>query len=496
MIVPDFLLQEITQMTARVLGWDFPPNRVNDLERGLLATAKELGVPDTPDAIINWLSNISWNAKELDILSTHLTIGETYFFREKPGLDVFQKQVIPEIIKERRGKDQYLRIWCAGCCTGEEPYTLAIILKEMIPDINNWKITILATDINRNFLKKAQSGVYGQWSFRETSQDIKSKYFTMAAGRNWEINQEIKKMITFSLLNLADDLYPSALTNTQNHDVVFCRNVLMYFTPEQIKLVAKRFNQSLVENGCLITSVVELNDHYFSDFATCSFGEGIYYRKSGRRTEVGNSDPLTKLVSKSRSAKTASPRSKTKPVATLPARLATIPIDAALSKKPLLGTLELKKLFEKGQYHQCVGHCQLLLSNTPSDVEVLNILVKSYANMGNLAEAKRWGEILLSMDGAKADSYYLLATVLMEENMPAKAESLLKRGLYLNPHHLLSHFLMGSIATRENKSKIAAKHFQNVIELLSSFHENDIVPGSEGLTAGRIKEIVASLHSL
>jgi chemotaxis protein methyltransferase CheR len=113
--------------------------------------------------------------------------------------------------------------------------------------------------------------------------------------------------------------------------------------------------------------------------------------------------------------------------------------------------------------------------------------------MGNLTEARRWGENLLLRDGAEADSYYLVATIQMEENEPALAESTLKRALYLDPHHLLSHFLIGSIMNRHGKKRTAVKHFQNAKELLEKYQENEVVPGSDGLTAGRIREIVETL---
>ena len=222
----DATLQNASLMVASHLGLHFPRNRWSDLERAVRMAARELGVNETDQGISGWLSGDPMTSRELEVISNYLTVGETYFFREKPGLDAFQKHIIPEIIRERQGKEQYLRIWSAGCCTGEEPYTLAIILKETIPDLNNWKVTLLATDTNSHFLSKAKEGIYGSWSFRETSPPAKSRYF-LPAGRDWEIIPEIQKMVTFSSLNLAKDEYPSALNNTHAMDVIFCRNVLM-----------------------------------------------------------------------------------------------------------------------------------------------------------------------------------------------------------------------------------------------------------------------------
>ena len=481
-MIPEEILHEIRMMVSGVLGWDFPPNRRNDLVRGIVATARDFSVKETPEAIATWLSEISWNTGELDVLTSYLTVGETYFFREKSGLDIFQKQIIPGIINSRQGKDQYIRIWCAGCCTGEEPYTLAILLRGMIPDIQNWKITILATDINRHFLKKAQAGSYTQWSFRETSHIIKNQYFSHT-GKNWEINPEIKKMVTFAYLNLADDLYPSTLTNTHNMDVVFCRNVLMYFTSQQIKQTARRFYKSIVDKGWLITSAVELNDDHFSDFASIRYEQGIFYQKVPKKSQ-----PVILPVSKRATSIVSKPR---KPVLQQSKHLTA---EIAIRKEEVSSSRhEIQILFDKGRYQHCIEMCLVLLVENPRETKALTILVKSYANMGNLTEARKWGEKLLHQDGTEADSYYLVATIQMEENDPELAESTLKRALYLDPHHLLSHFLLGSIMSRQGKKRTAVKHFQNVNELLEKYQENEVVPGSDGLTAGRIREIVGTM---
>jgi chemotaxis protein methyltransferase CheR len=491
-MIPEHHLQELRTMVAMQLGWDFPANRSNDLERGILATAKELGITETPKAIHSWLAGMSWNKKELDILSSHLTVGETYFFREKAGLDVFKQRIIPEIIRERIGSDQYFRLWCAGCCTGEEPYTLAIILHELIPDIRNWKISILATDINRTFLKKAQTGIYSQWSFRETPQAAKNRYFS-TVGKDWEIIPEIKKMVSFSYLNLAEDQYPSTLTNTHNLDVIFCRNVLMYFIPQQIRTTAQRFYQSLSDNGWLITSAVEMHDDYFSDFSGVRCEQGTFYRKVSKTTGIPNAadlDPRIRFIPQ-----------RSKPVTNRKGKVAPSPGYKPIAVKSLEKTgdqllPDLKTVqdhFDKGRYQLCIEQSIHLLAVKPLATKALTLLVQSFANMGNLTEARMWGEKLLLQNDITADAYYLVATILMEENEPLKAESTLKRALYLDPQHLLSHFLMGNIVRQLGKNVVAAKHFRNVKDLLAPFQDNEVVPGSEGLTAGRMKSIIETI---
>src|SRR5205085_7839855 len=109
----------------------------------------------------------------------------------------------------RRGKEQRLRIWSAGCSSGEEPYSLAILLRKLLPDIGGWQITLLATDINTRLLRKAEVGVFGEWSFREEFPEVRRHYFRKVDGKHYEIAADIKRMVAFGYLNLVDDTYPS-----------------------------------------------------------------------------------------------------------------------------------------------------------------------------------------------------------------------------------------------------------------------------------------------
>ena len=277
-------LFEISGKISAILGLHFSSSQLQDLKRRLKLVARELNIPASTSELNVWLSKPYFSNTELNALATHLTVTESYFFREKGGLELFKQEVVPQLIRQRQAQNRQLRIWCAGCSTGEEPYTIAMIIKEYFPELTDWNITILATDINPEAIQKALQGEYGEWSFRETDAFMRYKYFE-PSGNNWRICTEIKKMVTFSYLNLSENTYPSTLTNTAGMDIVFCRNVMMYFTPKVIIEVSKRFFESITENGWLITSQVELRDEYFSIFEKVLYNQGIYYRKSDKYKE-------------------------------------------------------------------------------------------------------------------------------------------------------------------------------------------------------------------
>ena len=151
------VLPLLSDCVAGQMGLHFPPERYRDLERGIGSAAREFGFAD-PDAFALWLVSSPLTRDRLEVLASHLTVGETYFFRDKKILELLEEQILPELIRSRRATEQRLRIWSSGCATGEEPYSIGILLHKLIPDWERWNITFLATDINPRFLHKASVG--------------------------------------------------------------------------------------------------------------------------------------------------------------------------------------------------------------------------------------------------------------------------------------------------------------------------------------------------
>jgi chemotaxis protein methyltransferase CheR len=155
--ISDRQLSRLSEYVAGWLGLHFPKKRWGDLDRITCHAVLELGFKDR-DTCIERIISGQLDKEGEEIFAAHLTIGETYFFREQKSFDILENRILPELIASRRGKDQRLRIWSAGCSTGEEPYSLAILLTRLIPDLQEWQITILATDINSRSIGKARGG--------------------------------------------------------------------------------------------------------------------------------------------------------------------------------------------------------------------------------------------------------------------------------------------------------------------------------------------------
>lgn len=186
---------------------------------------------------------------EFSELLNLLTTTETYFFRNEPQLRSFQEEILPEIIQRKQQAGQYhLHFWSAGCSSGEEAYTIAMLLLETLPNIRQWKISIVGTDINTQVLTKARDGLYSSRSLRDTSEEYIAKYFQQE-GDQYRVCEQVRKMATFRKGNLVQ-MEDSSLI--QNVDCVFCRNVLIYFNLESCRHVMNIFYDNLVRNGYLI----------------------------------------------------------------------------------------------------------------------------------------------------------------------------------------------------------------------------------------------------
>jgi chemotaxis protein methyltransferase CheR len=187
--------------------------------------------------------------QEMSDLMDVLTTNETYFFREAFQLKAFTDEIIPEVVEAKLKKgDRSLRIWSAGCSTGEEPYTIAMLLLENSL-LKGWRIEIIGTDISHRVLQQARKGVYGKSSFRATDATYVERYFEEQDGGSYRLSDKLRELVTISQLNLFDN---NRLALLGRMDIIFCRNVIIYFDQPAKKKVVETFCQSLYPGGFLL----------------------------------------------------------------------------------------------------------------------------------------------------------------------------------------------------------------------------------------------------
>jgi chemotaxis protein methyltransferase CheR len=497
--IPEALVGDFSAMLVARTGLHFSAARRSDLLRGVAGAAAELGFAGAggPEASMRRLLAEPPTRRQIEILASHFTVGETHFFREPAVFSALEFEILPPLIAVRRAVGKRLRIWSAGCCTGEETYSLAILLARLIPDIEEWSILLLGTDINPHFLDKAAHGTYRIWSFRGVPAQIREGCFNDLGAGNYALLPRFKRLARFEYLNLAGDLYPCVQNNTTAMDIVMCRNVLMYFEAAAARTVVQKLRRALVDGGWLIVSQMELGQTLFSEFVPVAFPDSTLYRKSGdgqaARVDTSrwtNSD--AKRLPEPSLAEESWPEIGMSGMTSRAAgdacqSEAAEPASAGREATNTAGDAQALALHERGAYE---GVLDTLSAADTREPKSLALLARACANLGRLGDARRWCEAAVSADRLNPELRYLLASILTEQGHAGQATATLKQALYLDQDFILAHFALGSLYRREGRAEHAAKHFAFAIGLLRGCPPGSALPASEGLSAARLLDII------
>ncbi|SEM29123.1 MCP methyltransferase, CheR-type [Syntrophus gentianae] len=507
--ISDEQWRQLTQWITAQMGFHLPQERLPDLKRRLVSAAKEFSF-DAVEPFVSWLLSTKLTQRQIEMLASHLTVGETYFYREICSLEALERYILPELIASRRSM-KYLRIWSAGCATGEEPYTIAILLHRMIPDIEKWRITLLATDINARFLERAAQGIYREWSFRGDFQWLKDQYFTRTLDGRYRIAEKIREMVTFNYLNLATDPYPSLFNNTNAMDIIFCRNVLMYMEPLLAKRIIRRFYRALVDGGWAIPSVTEGFHLLSTQFVTVTFPRVLLYQKrenqGGELTVYSPWSPLEEEIMAGNPAEGlenpfVSPSDASFPDELPDSGLVTegsppfpqesLPLERVEKKTEESLYENALRLFRQGSYREGEKILKSFLEQNPENFQGYALMARLYADSGNLSAARTACEKALSLHKLDAGCHYLRAVILIEQQDFDEAEKALRCALYLEPDFVLAHFTLGNLARQRGQIPLSSKHFEHALLLLQNYQPDDILPESDGVTAGRLRDIIVT----
>lgn len=473
--ISDPTLLEFTLLIKDHLGLNYETDhQKKDLEAKLLPISQAFGCR-TPTECLALLKKAPLSKDQIKTLAQYLTIGETYFFRDKNLFGVLEDRILPKLIAAKSGRDQQLRIWSAACCTGEEPYSIAILLHKLIPNLSEWRISILATDINPAFLEKAEAGVYGEWSFRSMPVKLRAKYFTDQGQHKYRIDPKIQELVTFKILNLIEDTYPSLTNETNGMDLIFCNNVLIYFSEATIAQVIKQLASSLVENGWLFVSAVEVPLIHDSRLTTRFFDDAHLFQKSPSSADHGK--PIVKQ---------SPPKEPVKQPASPPKRSC---IDA------------LNALLKIGEYQRLVVELEKQLESfakhPEKNAELIDeaiLLTKAYANQGQLQQARFWCEHAIAANKLDPLFYLLHASILEELSLKEEAVQAVRKSLFLDQNLAMAHFQLAHLLQLAGASDESQKCYRNTLNLLKKMSEEELLPGADGMTAGRLSEIIKAIH--
>jgi len=502
----------ISSLILNRIGLYFSLENKHDLERGIKTASMEYGTSNFEEFAEN-IVNITPTQELINLLGRHLTIGETYFFRETRVFEILEKDILRKLIEDRRQNSRTLKIWSAGCSTGEEPYSIAILLDKMIPDINNWDIKIIATDINQNYLSKAIEGIYSEWSFRGIDVGIKNNYFTKLGHNKYQIRNDIRSMVDFGYLNLAQDNYHSQLNKMNGMDIIFCRNVLMYFDNDGREKVVHKFYDTLNDLGYLVLGLTELSHFADSDFKSIQFEGAVLFKKQINHTTLLEKETTAQkprctpcINNINKKAKKKFPKSihsgNTNEVTPQTGITGLKKEKAELSQNEIRSAyISAVNDFENRNYENASLQFAVIIEDSKNFIQFTDeekektyiLLSKCLANLGKTQEAKGICQNGLKMFKLSHSLYFILARILQEENKMDGAVKALGKAIYLNPDYVVAHFTLANIYRRLSKFSESQKNYKNTFLMLNKISDDTILEDTEGSTAGEIKEIVKTM---
>jgi chemotaxis protein methyltransferase CheR len=451
-------------------GLEFDGPRRPDLERAICREVAERRLPDA-GAFYALLNNGLEGRAALDAFLVSLTVPETYFFRNGPQIAALEQAILPELI-ERRRATRSLRIWSAGCASGEEPYTIAILLRRLLPDLASWNIFILGTDINRSLLDRARRGVYSAWSLRETSPEFRSLYFS-PSGEQFELARGIRDQVTFAYLNLAEDTYPSPLTQTQELDLVLFRNVLIYFGPQMARHVTERLYDALVEGGWLIVGHAEPSSALFGQFTTHNFPGTVAYRKHSEAPLQGEMTVAT-----------PGDAAPVMPHVSLPTRQRARRATSSDKPRPPRRAVDVSSAVKSSETAPS-------RAGADGDVESQYQAAKAQADQLHSEAARRTVASLLDRAPLFAPAHYLMGLLHQEAGELDGALAALRRCVYVDPSFVMGHLILADIYTAQGEERRADKHRENIVQLLSGCGPDELIPEGDGLKVGDLLRTAA-----
>lgn len=493
----DALWSQLSESLSARMGVHYPFERRSDLVCGITAAAAAFGM-DSVSGCARWLVSAPLSRTQIETLARCLTVGETYFFRDRPAFEALRHEILPGLLDARtRSAGRRLRVWSAGCCSGEEPYSIAILLRQMIPNLHDWDVSILATDIDPDYLRKARLGIYSEWSFRDMPDGVKEHYFKPIGKGLYQVDARIRSMVRFEFLNLAENVYPSAATGTVAMDLVFCRNVLMYFSPACAAETLQRIELCLSDEGWLLVSPVEIALVGSSQLLPVQLPHAIFHHKGGVASGHGSTQAPPLPLHQAMVALVPAMRDET--TACAPTQPPVIPTSIAThtAATPSTSTLtdEADQLYQLGHYDDARIRFLSLLMDRPEDTTILSRLAKCHANLGQLNEAAALCEQALMIDKLNTGLCCLLGDIRQQQGDDAQAIRMLRRALYLDPDNALAHFSLGNLIRHRNHGARADHHLRTALALLDRCPSDQVLQGSDGLTAGRLAQILRSTEA-
>lgn len=433
-------------------------------------------------------SNTIKSCQEWQNLVSLITNSESFFFRDKNQFSLLKNHILPELI-QRKQNSKSIRICSAGCSTGEEAYSVAILLKELIPNSEEWNLMILGVDINSISLEKAKAGIYRSWSFRGVDTEIQQRYFRLINDQYY-IDPQISKMLKFQTLNLIKDPFPQPNLELRDMDLILCRNVFIYFEEAAIGKALEKLYHTLQPLGYLLTGHAELHVQNLSQFQTNTFTESFIYQRpvddlfnSSSASSIEPNNCLTKnssLETKNKNQTRSEDEEKfrgnnisqfiqeNKFNSSQPCKNQDSSFQ--LTNKILLQRAEM--LLEKKAYNLAIEQLEKLLGLNPENAYAYQLMAQISINTNDFEQATYYCQKALEIDIFSVTIYYLLADISEKQGNVAEVKYILKKIIYLEPCSVAAYFRLSHIYQQEGDEKRNIKMQRSALNILKRLPPN------------------------
>jgi len=457
----------VATLVGERTGLHFSAARVSDAEAGIRRAMVRAGASQ----LDRYLLELEMGRAELDDLIAELTVGETYFFREPLQWQVIREEILPALSRLRPPEHQ-LRLWSAGCASGEEAYSLAIVVEEAGLA---GRAHILATDLSRDALEKARLAHYGPWSLRGSDPSLVERHFSRDGSR-WRLDDRLRRQVQLEPLNLAADRYPSFANGTWRMDLILCRNVLIYLDDATVQRVYRRLADCLAPGGWLITGPSDPALDGGTSLEAVVTRAGLFYRRPAAPTlALHPPSPAPSPFHGEGEASSATPA---------PSPFHGEGWGEAAAPPPIADPLAAARAaFGRGDYATAVA-----LTRDLPDPAAAVLAVRATANHRGPEPAERLVAAALTRHPASAELHVLHAVLLLDLGRPSDAAQGARRALYLDRSLAMAHFLLGTALLRLDDRSGARKAFRNARDLCAPRPPAEPVPLADGQRARGLAE--------
>lgn len=392
-------------------------------------------------------------------LETEITIGETFFFRYAEQFTALRETILPDILA-RKAQSKRIRIWSAGCATGAEPYSIAILLSQMLGEaLPDWRISILGGDINAAFLNTARKGQFGRWALRAVSDADRDQWFTETARNTWTLKSAYRGLVRFERQNLLDLLGTAPPLELTDFDLILCRNVLIYFHHEVVEQLVAALGDRLAVDGWLLLGHAEPNPAFGRLLDVTQLPGTVAYRPADPDRPAAPS-PSFEAFAAPEPAPAASLAEPTAP----PWRPALVPTPAPSPVPP----------------------------NTHSAADLVEG-VRRLADAGDYAAAEAACRDALAIASDDPALHLHDGLILQALGRPGAAEAAFKRALYLDRGFALAHYHLGLLMIDRGRSKAAARSLNTAAQIAGTLPADTRLAHGAGLTADQLRKSVRLL---